>query len=221
MQSLRKHVKIRKRRVAQLMVSKEEARRYGLHAPAEAGTGERWLSPNQAGRVTGVTGEAVKQWIYRRRLPATKLPNGYWQINARDLEAFIHAARHPARRRLVILAREPEAARMLEKAIGGLGHEAVVCHNLHDALLKTASLSPALFAVDVTLPDDAGWEFLRKVRSLRHVRHAPILVFSERDLPESDIETGLRLGVQGFLKGAPDVKAVEAEIARLLHQVTT
>jgi hypothetical protein len=38
---------------------------------------EDYLTPNQVGKELGVTGEAVKQWIYRRRLHAEKLPNGY------------------------------------------------------------------------------------------------------------------------------------------------
>ncbi len=35
------------------------------------------LSPNEAGRKLGITGEAVKRWVYHGRLPASKSRNGY------------------------------------------------------------------------------------------------------------------------------------------------
>lgn len=36
------------------------------------------LSPNEAGRQLGVTGEAIKQHIYKGNLKAAKAKNGYW-----------------------------------------------------------------------------------------------------------------------------------------------
>jgi excisionase family DNA binding protein len=47
------------------------------------------LSPNEAARILGITGEAVKAYIYQHRLPAIKLANGYWRIKKTDLENFI------------------------------------------------------------------------------------------------------------------------------------
>ncbi len=39
----------------------------------------------------GITGEAVKQWVYLGRLPAIKLQNGYWRIKVTDLSKFLEA----------------------------------------------------------------------------------------------------------------------------------
>lgn len=36
------------------------------------------LSPNEAGKKLGVTGEAIKQHIYKGNLKAAKAKNGYW-----------------------------------------------------------------------------------------------------------------------------------------------
>ncbi len=50
---------------------------------------ERTISPNEAAEILGITGEAVKQWIYNGRLPAIKLGNGYWRIKVSDLSHFL------------------------------------------------------------------------------------------------------------------------------------
>ena len=67
----------------------EQAAAYGVSVPAEPSISERFLSPNDIGKILNVTGEAVKQWIYHRRLPAVKLANGYWKVKVVDFEAFL------------------------------------------------------------------------------------------------------------------------------------
>lgn len=47
------------------------------------------LSPNEAGKKLGVTGEALKQHIYKGNLKAAKAKNGYWWIRESDLQAFL------------------------------------------------------------------------------------------------------------------------------------
>ncbi|MCK6472718.1 MAG: helix-turn-helix domain-containing protein [Planctomycetes bacterium] len=47
------------------------------------------FSPNEVARMFGVTGEAVKQWIHRGLLRASKLPNGYWRIRHQDLARYL------------------------------------------------------------------------------------------------------------------------------------
>ena len=92
----------RKRRM-QPMVVGEEAARYGIRAPSSLPPSERYLSPNEAGRILNVTGEAVKQWVYHRRLPATKLSNGYWKIKVQDLEDFIKARRNLGQKKIMVI----------------------------------------------------------------------------------------------------------------------
>lgn len=47
------------------------------------------LSPNEAGRKLGGTGEAIKQHIYKGNLKAAKAKNGYWWIRESDLKVFL------------------------------------------------------------------------------------------------------------------------------------
>jgi len=47
------------------------------------------LTPNEVGRKVGVTGEAVKQWIYKGKIKAARADNGYWWIREPDLAKFM------------------------------------------------------------------------------------------------------------------------------------
>jgi len=51
------------------------------------------VSPNEAAKKLNITGEAIKQWIYRGRLPAAKANNGYWWIREKDLQEFIEKSK--------------------------------------------------------------------------------------------------------------------------------
>jgi hypothetical protein len=50
------------------------------------------ISPNEAAKKLNITGEAIKQWIYKGRLPAAKGPNGYWYVRESDIKQFIDDA---------------------------------------------------------------------------------------------------------------------------------
>jgi predicted site-specific integrase-resolvase len=51
------------------------------------------LSPNEVGRKLGITGEAVKNWIYNGRLKAAKADNGYYWVREADLKEFLESPR--------------------------------------------------------------------------------------------------------------------------------
>jgi len=47
------------------------------------------ISPNEAAKEFGITGEAIKQWIYKGKLAAAKAGNGYWWLRKEDLKKFV------------------------------------------------------------------------------------------------------------------------------------
>ncbi len=89
-----------------------------------------------------MTGEAVKQWIYRRKLPAVKLANGYWKVKVIDFEAFLKARTEVGRRHVLITDGGNSGSTEVVKAVEDLGHQAVLAHNYPDALLKAFGSFP-------------------------------------------------------------------------------
>jgi excisionase family DNA binding protein len=47
------------------------------------------FTPNEMAEKLGITGEAVKQWIYSGKLKAAKSANGYWWLRESDVKEFL------------------------------------------------------------------------------------------------------------------------------------
>lgn len=171
-----------------------------------------YLSPNQAGDEIGLTGEAVKQWIYKRQLPAVKQRNGYWRIKREDFIAFLKERGEPSAR-LVMLADDDHAfVDKAEKALLDAGYHVQVSVNAADALLKSQDRPPALLVLNLGLDNGSGWSVANQVRELRHTRNIPILFISDKALSQDEFSTILKIGGQAFLR-----KPVEAN--HLIHEV--
>jgi excisionase family DNA binding protein len=117
------------------------------------------LSPNEVGKLLGVTGEAVKQWIHSSKLPAVKLTNGYWRINRSELQRFIDEREQEVRSRVLAFVGNPLWTRVSE-AIPSTQFSLVRAQNYADALLKVASWRPSILLIDLALEEDA-WRILR------------------------------------------------------------
>lgn len=209
--------KRRKRREPSVVA--EQAAVYGFKAPAELPPGERYISPNQAGRILNITGEAVKQWIYHRRLPAIKLSNGYWKIKVSDLEQFMQMRQDLTQRRIMVIDNAGAQLDELSSAIEKLGHQAVVAHNATDALLKAADLYPSLFIVNVSATAADAWKLIAKIRKSRNIKTLPIMIVSDHDLKEGDSEKAQNLTLQGFLKRPMKAQAIAQEIQKVLDRI--
>jgi len=197
----------------------EQAEAYGIEPlPALKGL-DRFLTPNQAGKLLNVTGEAVKQWIYHGRLPATKLSNGYWMIRAGDLDAFIRARQEYDRKRVLVFCTRDKDVFVLEEVLKNCGHETVEAHNLTDAILKTADLKPSAFIIDAGHADKAGWKLLEKIRNMSHARRIGVMLLASRPFTEEEEELALDLQVQGILQSPVVADNAQAELDRMLETV--
>lgn len=193
----------------------EQAQAYGIQPLPELKGLDRFLTPNQAGRLLNVTGEAVKQWIYHGRLPATKLSNGYWMIRAGDLDAFIRARQEYDRKRVLLFCSVEKDVGVLEKVLAECGHEPVVAHNVTDGVLKTADLKPSAFIIDAGCEAGQGWRLLEKVRKMSHARRISVMLLAAKALTEAEEELALDLQVQCILRSP----VVEAEVKNELERV--
>jgi len=166
-------------RMGPLMLS-EEAEQYGIKVSKDVPPGEKYLTPNQAGKILNVTGECVKQWIYHRHIKATKLSNGYWMVKVQDLTDYIKARQNLGHKKIMIVdtAENKEAAQAVEE----LGHEPVTAINKSDALLKAADLYPAMFIINLSANEFDPWKLAQRIRKTRNIRTAAMLLISDKDL---------------------------------------
>lgn len=151
------------------------------------------LSPNQVGEMLGITGEAVKQWIYTRKLVAVRMPNGYWRINRTDLQSFLDSRQKSVLPRLLAFVRDSIWTTLKDSRVTDR-YLTLRANNYADAILKIASWKPMIVVVDIDHLQPDGW------RTLRHkVRAQHYLAVTSK---VQDDETVLRLvecGVAGSL----------------------
>lgn len=206
------------RRMGPMVVAKE-AEQYGISVPEETSAGEKFISPNEAGRILNVTGEAVKQWIYNRRLAATKLSNGYWKIRISDLEEFIKARRDLGQKKIMIIDASGAATAGLASAIEKLGHTVVIVHTQTDALLRAADIYPSLFIANVSMKEFDVWRLLERIRNTRNIRNAPMLIIADHDLKPEESEVALGLGAQAFLCRPFKPQTLTDELENILSRI--
>lgn len=180
-----------------------------------AGSQGEHLSPNQAGALIGVTGEAVKQWIYQLKLPATKLPNGYWRIRRTDLERFVQARGEAARKRILLASDDKKLSAAACKAIDAAGYRAIVAHNDIDALLKAAENRPALLIIDLTVRTFDGWRLSAEMRKTQGTRKLPIIFLGAHTVEAGEAAQALKAGAQAFLRKPLDVGLLCSEIEHI------
>lgn len=187
------------------------AAEYGVNIPKQEDT-ERYLSPNEIGKIMNLTGEAVKQWIYHRRLPAVKLVNGYWKVRVSDLEKFLKERQQCGKRKVLIT--ETGAMSEVVQAVKDLGHEPVLAHGFADALLKSLNFYPALFLID--LSENDSWKLVEKIRATKAIKKIPVILFAESELKDSDSDLAMKLSVQAFIKRPSDKDSIAKEITLAL-----
>ncbi|MHC4251251.1 MAG: helix-turn-helix domain-containing protein [Planctomycetota bacterium] len=174
-----------------------------------------YLSPNAAGRELGITGEAVKQWIYQRKLPATKLPNGYWRILRDDLERFVKQRREGGRRRMLIVG---AIAEKIAPGIEASGWQPLIAHNPVDAVIRAFDGRPSAVLIDLASLGDGGWTVAEKIRSGRGTKRLPIFLIAPEGT-EADtkaMERALEVSAQGYLCGDVTAEAILAAAKNVL-----
>ena len=188
------------------------AAEYGVAVPEQLDAGS--LSPNEVGEILGVTGEAVKQWIYHRRLPAVKLSNGYWRVQSTDLERFLQARQEVGKPKILVAAGE-DALPLVTESISEIGHSAVVANGLADAVLKANDLRPNLLIIDITGWKDA-WKLCDVIRSSATTKHAAILLMANRPLADDEISRVLDLGAKGCLQLPVEKEVFAREVSGII-----
>jgi len=201
-------------------VTMEQAAAYGITVPVLNDTGERFLSPNDIGKVMNVSGEAVKQWIYRRKLPAVRLANGYWKVRVADLEGFLKARTEVGRFHVLITDGANSGSKEIVAAAEALNLQPVIAHNYPDALLKALDHFPSLFIICVSPSDPGCWKFAEKIRSNKALRSFPILFIGGESISDDQTDLALTFDAKGLLLRPLSVAVVQNEIDRILkHRI--
>jgi excisionase family DNA binding protein len=174
---------------------------------------EKTISPNEAAEVLGITGEAVKQWVYHGRLPAVKLHNGYWRIKVSDLSNFIAKRLSPPKHRVLISESDSVTQENALKVISETGHDGLIGNSTLDTILKVRNERPSVVILDLTHAN--GWNLIRKLE--RDTARRTLIIVSGKESSEQT-EIILNSEASAVLNKPIDLGALKRELLRLTGQ---
>ena len=136
---------------------------------------------------------------------------------ANDAESTQQTGRHripSARRRVLIVDDNMDAAALLADAVAALGHEARVAHEAATALKVTAEgFSPDVALLDLGLPVVDGYELARQLRAYAAgIRLVAVTGYGQ----DSDREQSKRAGFEVHMVKPVDIAVLAATIEQLM-----
>ncbi|QSQ11298.1 HAMP domain-containing protein [Myxococcus landrumensis] len=117
----------------------------------------------------------------------------------------------PGDRVLLAVTHAPDPAARLRAAARVVGFKLLVSTEVEGALEAARNTRPVAVAVDLDLPELAGWVVLDRLKHDAATRALPVYTVSEED----HRERSLRLGALGHLRAAADPDAAAAALASL------
>lgn len=180
-------------------VAKSVALQLGKKYPDKS----QFIAPSVISEMLGVSSEAVKQWIYSRRLPAVKLTNGYWKIRVSDLESYLKT-KYDIQRRVLIFSNV-----VASKDLPSEGIFTVFASNYTDAIVKVMDTQPSLLIADGANPDT--WKLVKKIRDTKMTLHLPVVLISKGQFSDIEVDKALAMRIQSVV----EIGKLSAEIERI------
>ena len=82
-----------------------------------------------------------------------------------NTERVQNPARAPARKRILVVDDNVDAATSLAQLMRAMGHEVFVAHDGRSALSDLSRIRPDMALLDIAMPDMSGYELAREIRS--------------------------------------------------------
>jgi excisionase family DNA binding protein len=158
---------------------------------AQGPGGGDWLTLGQAATYLGVAQSTMRKWSDAGRLPAFYTPGGHRRFLQGDLDAFLAGSRgSPAEAEpLVLVVDDDESLREIVRV--NLEREGFAVREAADAEEGLSALDagpPDIILLDVMMPEEDGWEMLRRVQEKHGVGTVPVIMFSGKLDDANDAE---------------------------------
>jgi signal transduction histidine kinase/DNA-binding response OmpR family regulator len=121
--------------------------------------------------------------------------------------------------RVLVVDDDADTCEMLTFALGLLGAETHCSNSVSDAFIALAEHAPDILLTDINMPDEDGYSFIGKLRSLppENGSNIPVIAITAMARPE-DSERVLSAGFQVHLPKPVDIEELSATILNLLKK---
>lgn len=120
-------------------------------------------------------------------------------------------------RTILIVDDEPNIVMSLEYAFKKQGYEVFIARDGVEALEIARTQLPDAILLDIMMPEMDGYQALQAIRSMEELSETKVLFLTAKS-KSSDIEKGLKLGVDQYLTKPFSMKKVIQEVEQLLEK---
>jgi PAS domain S-box-containing protein len=155
-------------------------------------------------------GRGSRLTVYLPRLRAGRVSGG--GTSAREIERQVA----PGAINVLVVEDSPDTLELLHKALKIYGYGATLCGSAAEALDAASSSSFDVIISDIGMPKIDGYELIRRLRLLPHMREVPAIALSGY-AAQRDIEAALAAGFDAHVAKPVDSATLAAELEQLLR----
>jgi DNA-binding response OmpR family regulator len=117
--------------------------------------------------------------------------------------------------KILILEDDIPLCKGIQKALTADGRVSLPCHSIAEAKAELQKGEPALFILDINLPDGSGVDFCKELRATGYT--APVLMLTANDT-EFDMVIGLENGADDYVTKPFSLAVLRARVDALLRR---
>ncbi len=121
------------------------------------------------------------------------------------------------KKKILIVDDEPNIVMALEYAFKKNDFEVFIARDGNEALAILEETIPDAILLDIMMPNLDGYETLKRIKQNDRLQHTKVIFISAKN-KASDIEKGMRLGVNYYLSKPFSIKKVLHEINELIQK---
>jgi len=123
-------------------------------------------------------------------------------------------------KRVLVLDNEPDAARLIGSVLKEAEYQVITAYNSKDAIKSIQDFKPDLVVLNLTMPEEGSFDVIEYLKTEKSVKDIPIIVLTQRDLSEKEIDD-LNHRIQGILnKGALTMEDLLKEVKDIIGKIS-
>ena len=119
-------------------------------------------------------------------------------------------------KKILIVDDEPNIVMALEYTFKKRDFEVFIARDGEEALAITTKELPDIIILDVMMPKLDGYQTLKRIKETEELKHIKVVFLSAKN-KEEDIEKGLALGADDYIKKPFSIKQLVNRIIELLQ----
>ncbi|MBI2207059.1 MAG: response regulator [Candidatus Rokubacteria bacterium] len=185
----------------------------------------RFLTTGEVGELLQVSIPTVKRWIRDGHLKGFQTAGGHFRVTADDLERFRTSRQIPttpdAETRVLIVDDDQQLRQtLLEVLSAEPTYRVEVAGDGYEGLIKVGAFRPHLLVLDIRMPGLDGFQVCKRVKADPVTKAMKILAITGYTEGTTRAQI-LQAGADGYLEKPLSLVVLQAEVARLLRDVSS